>query len=48
MLGKNSILGEIEVNIPTIKRIVSSFQHLILCVFLIFASFLHSIKFHTP
>ena len=26
MPGKNSILGEIEVNLPTIKRIVSSFS----------------------
>ena len=32
-LDKNSISGENEVNLPTIKRIVSSFQHLILCVF---------------
>ena len=44
MPGKNSILGEIEVNLSTIKRIVSSFQHLILCVFLIFGSFLPFVK----
>ena len=39
-MSKNSIPGENEAHFLTIKRIVSSFQHLILCVFYDFEDFL--------
>ena len=38
-MGKNSISLKNEVNLFIIKRIVSRFQHLILCVFMIFKTF---------
>ena len=38
-MGKISIPEENGVNLPTRKRIVSSFKHLILCVFLILKTF---------
>ena len=45
ILGKNSISVENEGNLSIIKRTISSFQHLILCAFLIFKDFLTSLLF---
>lgn len=42
-MSKNSIPGENKAHFLTIKRIVSSFQYLILCVFYDFEDFLTNI-----
>ena len=46
MLGKNSISGENEINIPTIKRIVSQFSTPDIIRFLILKTFFPASRNH--